>query len=70
MAVPGHVVPPMLGAATDLGYLSEEGSDWALTRRGARLAEEMEEAMGAAQKTARAVQPYTDFLPTGTEELG
>jgi hypothetical protein len=70
MAMPGHVVPPMLGAATDLGYLSEKGTDWALTERGARLAEEMQEAMGRAEKTARAVQPYTDFLPTGTEALG
>jgi hypothetical protein len=69
LALPGHVIPSMLAAATELGYLTSEGGHWALTDRGARLAREMQEAMGRAQKTTPVVQPYTDFLPTGLETL-
>jgi hypothetical protein len=61
----------VLQTATDLGYLEQQGDEWTLSERGARLGVEMEVALGRARESSSGnlIRPYTEYLPTGSEEL-
>ncbi len=71
LGVPERVAVQLLAEATSLGFLGADGDTWSLSDRGQRLADELQEAVGSIQRTSaqHAFQPYTGFLPNGSEAI-
>lgn len=71
LQLPQNLVTSLVAEAVTAGYLMPSGADWSLTDRGTRLGREMVATVEATRDAAidQIVRPFTDFFPTGDEDV-